>query len=289
MGFKRYFVPCAAALGLLAAVTSGSAAYAAAVDKPFFRAGSVVIVWGGSGFYEGNWEAPVASDFYLLDNVPSGQAGNDIISGDVFTVNFPFDPISDGTSGGWPFEITGETFGGNYTNNPSFQMLDANDAYSAFGLDADTDIDLLGNQVRFSWFFVASNTAFDIYGEASDLTATGDFGALDYDNIRFNLYSYSPASPSIGQLSQDPGVGGGGVVLGQNGPLATLDDMAAGPTKVFDGGRRTARARGSIAQQSAGFASVYRLRGAAVNGNNYDLSMGTGILSADVTYSIYAP
>lgn len=50
-----------------------------------------------------------------------------------------------------------------------------------------------------------------------------------------------------------------------------------------------AASRGSIAQQSAGFYSVYRLRGAAVNGNNYDLSMGKGILSADVTYTIYAP
>lgn len=168
-------------------------------------------------------------------------------------------------------------------------MLDANDSYSAFGLDGNTDIDLLGNQVRFSWFFVASNTAFDIYGQESDLTASGDFSNLDYDNIRFNLYSFSPPSPSIGQLSQDPGVGGGGIVLGQNGALWTLDDLAGGPVKVFDGGRRTARARGTIAQQSAGFAGVYRLRGAPVNGNNYDLSMGTGILSADVTYTVYAP
>lgn len=273
----------------MSALLCAPAVYAAAVDKPFFRAGAVVIIWGGSGFYEDNWEAPVASDFYLLDNVPSGQEGNDIIGGDVFTVNFPFDPISDGTSGGWPFQISGQTSGGAYTNNPSFQMLDANDSYSAFGLDGDTDIDLLGNQQRFSWFFVASNTAFDIFGQASDLTATGDFTALGFENIRYNLFSFSPASPSIGQRSQDPAVGGNGVVIGQNGQLWTLDDLSGGPVKVFDGGRRTAASRGTIAQQSAGFASVYNLRGAPINGNNYDLSMGTGVLSADVSYTIYAP
>lgn len=104
----------AATLGTCAgfAAIFAAPAWASALDRPLFRAGAVVIVWGGSGFYEGAWEAPVASDFYLLDNVPSGQQGSDLIAGDVFTVNFPFDPISDGTSGGWPFEITGQSFGG---------------------------------------------------------------------------------------------------------------------------------------------------------------------------------
>ncbi|MEE9347751.1 MAG: hypothetical protein V3U82_06120 [Robiginitomaculum sp.] len=262
---------------------------AGAVDRPFLRAASVVILWGGSDFYENDWEAPVVSDFYLLDNIASGQAGADIITGDVIPVNFPFDPISDGSEGGWPYQISGQTSGGVYTNNASYQMLDANDSYSAFGIDGGTDIDLLGTNVRYAWFFVASNTAFDIYGQASSLTASGDFSGLGYDNIRYNLYSFSPPSGSIGQRAQDPAVGGAGIVIGQNGTLWTLDDLSSGPTKVFDGGRRTARIRGTIAQQSTGFASVYRLRGAAVTGNNYDLSMGTGVLMADVTYTVYAP
>lgn len=277
-----------AAASLLTALT-GSIAMASAIDKPFLRVNSVVILWGGSDFYENAWEAPVVADFYLLDNVPSGSEGNDIIGGDVFTVNYPFDPIHSGEEGGWPFEITGQTFGGQYTNNPSFQMLDENDSYSAFGLDDDTDIDLLGNQVRFAWFFVASNTPFDIYGQASGLTATGDFSALDYSNIGYQLVVRTPASGSIGQNAQDPSIGGSGIVIGQGGSTWSLQDLTPGPVKVFDGGRKTAAARGSIAQQSAGFASVYRLRGAPVNGNNYDLSMGTGILLADVTYTVYAP
>lgn len=264
-----------------------SPAYAAATDRPYFRAGPVVIIFGGSDFFENDFEAPVVSDFYLLDDVASGAQGNDIIAGDVFTVNFPFDPIH-GEDAGWPFQITGQTFGGTYTSNPSFQVLDENDSYSAFGLDDDTNIDLLGNQVRFAWFFVTSNAPFDIFAQTNNLIATGDFTGLDFSNIGYRLVVRAPASTSIGQDAQDPSLGGGGIVLG-NSNAHTLGDMAGGPTKVFDGGRKTARASGTIASQAAGFASVYRLLGAGINGNNYDLSMGTGNLSADVIYTIYAP
>lgn len=261
--------------------------FAAAVDRPFFRAGSVVIIWGADNFFEENWDAPVASDFYLLDNISSGSEGADIVAGDVYTVNFPFDPIHSGDAG-WPFQISGQTFGGAYTSNPSFQVLDENDSYSAFGLDNNTNIDLLGNNARFSWFFVASNSAFDIYAEVSNLVATGDFSTLDFDNITYRLIVRAPASGSIGQNAQDPSQGGLGIVKGQAAG-DTLGDFTAGPVKVFDGGRKTARTAGTIAQQSAGFASIYTLQGASINGNNYDLSMGVGNLSADVSYTVYVP
>ena len=58
---------------------------------------------------------------------------------------------------------------------------------------------------------------------------------------------------------------------------------AATPIKCFAAARR-----GSSAQQAVGFTSIYRLRGAAMNDNNYDLSMGTGILTANGVYMIYA-
>ncbi|WP_409433797.1 hypothetical protein ACJ3XI_04635 [Litorimonas sp. RW-G-Af-16] len=273
-------------IGLCAVVSLPT--LAAVIDRPFFRAGPVVIVFSGSDFYENAWEAPIVNDFVLLEGVASGSAGNDIIAQDGVAVNFPFDPISNGDSGGWPFQVTGQPFGGAYNNDPSFQMLDANDSYTAFGVDDDTDIDLLGNQVRFAWFFVASNAAFDIYASASNLSASGDFMGLGYQNITYQFLEITPASPSIGQRAQSPSVGGGGVVLG-NSNGDTLNDLSSGPVKVFDGGRRTARLNGSIAQQAAGFASVYRLRGAPINGNNYDFSMGVGKLSADVTYTVYAP
>lgn len=262
---------------------------AAVIDRPFFRANALVIIFSGGDFVENNGVAPLAHDFVLLDGVASGTEGNDLIAQDGVPVNFPFDPISDGTSGGWPFQITGQTSGGVYDNNPSFQMLDANDSYTAFGIDNSTDIDLLGTQVRFAWFFVASNTAFDIYAEASNLVTSGDFTGLGFDNIGYQLVERSPASPSIGQRSQLASVGGNGIVIGNNANGFTLDDISAGQTKVYDGGRRTARIPGTIAQQATGFASVYRLRGSPITGANYDFSMGTGILSADVTYTVFAP
>jgi len=264
-------------------------AFASVQDRPFFRVGSIVIVWSADDFIEENWEAPIAHDFVLLDNVASGTAGDDIIAGDGVAVNFPFDPISNGDSGGWPFEITGQTFGGTYNNDPSFQMLDANDSYTAFGLDGDTDIDLLGNHARFAWFFVTSNAPFDVFAEANNLSASGDFVGLGFENITYDLRHFTPASASIGQRSQNPAIGGSGVVIGQNGQGSTLNDLASGPVKVFDGGRRTARIDGTIAQQAVGFASIYRLSGAPINGANYDFSMGVGKLSADVIYTIYAP
>ena len=280
-------VVCALSILLLSNIILSSPAYAAAADRPFFRAGPVVIIFGGSDFFENDFEAPVVSDFYLLGDVASGSQGNDIIDGDVYTVNYPFDPIH-GEDAGWPFQITGQTFGGAYTSNPSFQVLDENDSHTAFGLDNDTDIDLLGNQVRFAWFFVTSNAPFDVFAQSRNLVATGDFTGLDFSNIGYRLIVRTPASSSIGQDAQNPSVGGGGIVLG-NSNAHTLADMSGTPTKVFDGGRKTARANGTIASQAAGFASVYRLLGANINGNNYDLSMGTGNLSADVVYMIYAP
>ena len=279
-------------VGFLGCILSASLflqAKASVFDRPYFNATSVVIVFSGGDFIENNGAAPLAHDFVLLENVPSGSAGNDLIAQDGVPVNFPFDPISDGTSGGWPFQITGQTSGGAYINNPSFQMLDANDSYTPFGIDGSTDIDLLGSNVRFAWFFVTSNAAFDIYAEASNLTTSGDFSGLDFNNIGYQFIERAPASTTIGQRAQLASVGGAGVVIGRTAFGSTLNDLSSGQTKVYDGGRRTARVRGTIAQQATGFASVYRLRGSPVTGNNYDFSMGTGILSADVTYTIFAP
>ena len=112
-------------------------------------------------------------------------------------------------------------------------------AIPLLGLDDDTDIDLLGSHARFAWFFITSNAAFDLFAEANNLTASGDFTGLDYTNITYNLRHFTPASPSIGQRSQNPAVGGSGVVIGQGGQGSTLNDLAAGPVKVFDGGRKT--------------------------------------------------
>ena len=279
----------------LAVAAFAMPAKASVIDRPYFKASSIVIVFGADDFEENGGVAPIVYDFVLLDNLASGVAGNDIIGVDGRTINYNtgrYNPIQSGDASGWEFQVNNATFGGAFTSSAPHQTLDANDSYTAFGLDDDTDMDLLGGGNRASRFYVASNAAFDIYGQASDFQATGDFADLDYTNIRYRLRYNVSGGGGVnrwGQRAQDPAVGGAGVVLGQNGTLWTLDDMASGPVKVFDGGRRTARADGSIMQQAVGFQSRYNLRGAGITGNNYDFSMGVGAVSAEITYTVYTP
>lgn len=288
-GFK------AVGLSMVCSAAIAMPAYAEVVDRPYFKASSIVIVFGADDFAENGGVAPIVYDFYLLDNLASGVAGNDIIGVDGRTINYntgQYNPIQSGDASGWEFQVNDATFGGALISSAPHQTLDANDSYTAFGLDDDTDMDLLGGGNRASRFYVASNTAFDIYGEATDFQATGDFVGLDYSNIRYRLrYNVSGGGGANqwGQRAQDPALGGSGVVLGQNGTLFTLDDLSSGPVKVFDGGRRTARIEGSIMQQAVGFQSRYNLRGAAITGNNYDFSMGVGSVSAEITYTVYTP
>jgi len=42
-------------------------------------------------------------------------------------------------------------------------------------------------------------------------------------------------------------------------------------------------------EHAVSFQSRYNLRASTITGNNYDLSMGTGTLSAEVVYTVYAP
>lgn len=282
------------ALGLCG--VSATLANASVLDRPFFRANAVVIVFGASDFSENGGEAPVVFDFHLLDDATSGQAAPDIIGLDGRSINFntgQYNPISSGEGSGWEFQINGATFGGQFNSSGPHQTLDENDSYNAFGLDDGTDIDLLGNGARASRFFVTSNVAFDIYGEATDLQTSGDFSALDYTNIRYRFgYAVSGGGNGAnrwGDNAQDPAPGGNGVTYGAGPGTQTLDGLASGPIKVFDGGRRTARETGSIMTQAVGFRSQYNLLGASINGNTYDFSQGTGTIAADVTYTIYTP
>jgi len=281
-------------LGLLLVGLLSGPVLSAVVDQPFFRAASVVIVFGASDFEENGGEAPIVYDFYVLDNATSGQAASDLIAEDGTTTIFnaqTINPIPSGVGSGWEFEILDPTFGGDFTSTNPHQTLDANDSYSAFGLDNATDVDLLGNNVRSSRFFVASNVPFDIFGQASNLTRTGDFTALDYDNIRYRLrYDVSGGSGggAWGASAQDPAPSGDGILFGE-GPNVTLEGLVAAPVKIFEGEQRTAGTPGSIMDQAVSFRSRYNLIGASIDGSNYDFSQGIGTIAADVTFTIYTP
>jgi len=201
-------------------------------------------------------------------------------------------------------ELDGTSFGGAFTDNATLGtqgVLDANDSLAAFGITdtTDFDADIANGATHRSSFYVASNAAFDIYAVASNLTKTGDFdldASMGLDDIELAM-SLAPtgvaatdstaSGPSItyGANSQVPGTVEAVVAAGE-----TLDQMTTGVAganglKVFDGTTRTAAARGSLASQSVRFDNVYTLGGV----DGYDLSMGSGTISADVTYTVFVP
>ncbi len=274
---KKLVLATSIAAGALAATQS---AQASIIDHPFFRVLGVVIVWGTD---TATGTQPIASDFVLM-NSGTGAAGNDIIAADgraVITGTLNGAPAagSDGSLMG----VINQTSGGVFADNGTTGFLDAADTLSAFGLDATTDVQLDTNGVKHS-FYVASNTAFDIYAQASNLNATGDFSTLGLANIDYSLSITTSGNDGLafGGNAQDPSTGGTGVVAAVN----KLSLMSAA-TKVFDGGRKTAASVGAIAGQSVRFDATYKLNDGS--GGSYDLSMGAGLIEADVTYTVYVP
>ncbi len=267
----------AIATGVAAAIAA-PASQASIVDHPFFRVLGVVIVWGDDAT-GGN--APIASDFVLM-NGGTGTEGNDLIAGDVHAV-------VTGTLAAIPaisteanlMAITGATSGGVLTDaaGASNGFLDAGDSLTAFGLDATTDVEVSTNSVIHS-FYVASNTAFDIKAvTALDAASTGDLAGLGLAGIGYDLAVTVSGDNGLafGGNAQDPSAGG-------TGPVTATNLNAINGNFVFDGGQRTALSAGAIAGQSVRFDATYTLAGGA-----YDLSQGTGLIAADVTYTIFVP
>ena len=262
------------------AMAATQSAQASIIDHPFFRVLGVVIVWGTD---TATGTLPIASDFVLM-NSASGSAGNDLIAADgraVITGTLNGAPAAgaDGTL----MSVANPASGGVFADNGTSGYLDAADTLTAFGLNANTDVQLDANGVKHS-FYVASNTAFDIYAQASNLNKTGGFSTLGLANIGYSLAITTSGNDGLafGGNAQDPSTGGTGVV----GTVNDLGDMAAA-TKVFDGGQRTAASVGAIAGQSVRFDATYTLNDGS--GGAYDLSMGAGLIEADVTYTVYVP
>ena len=268
-------------------------AASSAVDRPFFRVLPLVVVIAATEDETNGGVAPVAVDFNLLTPASSGSAAPDLIGidGFVFNSNSGFDAGHDASGGSTRLEIENETSGGRFTSpgGGDIDFLDATDSLSAFGLDETTEINTRRAR-NVSRFLVVSNTAFDIYAEASNLTRTGDFATLNYENIGFRpLLNRSGGSGAgrWGDAAQNPASGGSGL----DRSLDDLSDLSAGPTKIFDGGRRTAASQGSLLEQAVSFNIRYALSLTpdASNTNAYDFSMGTGTIGAEVTYTVYTP
>ena len=270
-----------------------SPALASIIDRPFFRANALVVVIGATEDEANGGVAPVVVDFNLLDQSASGSAAVDLIGidGFVFNSNSGFDAGHDFSGGATRIDINDELSGGNFGNpgGGDIDFLEETDSLTAFELDAATDLNV--RQARnVSRFLVASNVAFDIFVESTDLTRTGDFTDLDFENIGFRaLLNRTGGSGEgrWGENAQNPAIGGEGI----DDTLNDLGDFSEGPVKLFDGGRRTARFPGTLLEQAVSFNIRYSLALGpdAAQNNDYDLSLGSGTIGAQVSYTVYAP
>lgn len=281
------------ALLTMGAVASLQPAMADVIDRPYFNAQALVIVIGATENETNGGIAPVAADFALLTPASSGGQAVDLIAADgyVFNSNSGFDAGHDFSGGATRLDIDNETFGASFGNpgGGDIDFLEASDSLTSFGLDETTDINTRQSR-HVSRFLVVSNAPFDLFAQASNLIKTGDFTALDYENIGFRALINRSGGSGVGRwgdAAQNPAVGGGGI----DSSLNDLGDFSSGPTKLFDGGRRTARNVGTLLEQAVSFNIRYSLSGAAdaAQNNAYDFSMGVGTLGADVTYTIYTP
>jgi len=267
---------------MVAAIAAGIAgsASAAVTDRVYFSAAPLVLVWGTDG--SGN--PAVVSDFVLV-NTASGTAGSDLIAANVLPVlTGSMTPVPQAPTGNSIYAVNNPAAapagGGVVTDGGTAGQLDAADTYTAFGLGATTSLGFAAAPQAHS-FYVASNSAFDIFAQTGAATYTGTFtaGTVPLTAVTWAM-SITAANTTDGGVtwganSQNPTGAGTGVIASTN-----LGAFAAA-TKVFDGGQRTAAAAGSILSQSVRFSVQYGL--------NYDLSMGSGSVSIPVTYTVYTP
>jgi hypothetical protein len=263
------------------------------IDRPFFNAQSLVIVIAATEDEANGGTAPVAVDFNLLTPASSGLASPDLIATDgyVFNSNSGFDPGQDFSGGASRLQIDDELNGGSFGNpgGGDINYLEASDSLTSFGLDGATDVNLRRSR-HVSRFLVVSNAPFDMFAEASNLTTSGDFTSLKYENIGFRALINRTGGTGAGRwgtAAQNPSVGGSGL----DNSLNDLGDFSAGPAKLFDGGRRTARLVGTLLEQAVSFNIRYALSGspdASLN-HDYDFSMGVGTIGAEVAYTVYTP
>ena len=269
------------ALAAAVAATVCGSASAAVTDRVYFSAAPLVLVWGTDA--SGN--PAVVSDFVLV-NTASGTPGTDLTAASVIPViTGSMTPVPNAPTGNSLYAITNPAAapasGGVVTDAGTAGQLDAADTYTAFGLGATTNIAFAAGPQSHS-FYVASNSAFDIFAQTGAATYTGNFtaGTVPLTAVTWAM-SISTAATTDGGVSwggaaaQNPTGAGTGVIA-----ATTLGSFAAA-TKVFDGGQRTAAAAGSILAQSVRFTVQYGL--------NYDLSLGTGSVSVPVTYTVYTP
>jgi len=271
------------AFGLAATIGMGTAS-AQTEDNPRLRAPGILIIWGADGFGD-NASAPVVSDF-IIDSGSGATAATsgdaDLIAGDVHTVvTGTLAATQNGlvSSNGVPFRVQRVT-GGAFTTDPNGDgVLDASDAFGAFQIRGNSDINTRRGEIQTS-FYVASNTAFSIDATATPLGST-EADAFGRIRVQMRVTESGNDGLAFGSAAQFPHTGG--TAGGINANFRRLSTMTT-PFQVFAGNQQTARVAGSIAQQSVRFDLTYRY-----NSGDIDLSDGVIDATAEVVYTAYIP
>ncbi len=271
----RKLLLASAALAVSTA-TVATNANASIIDRPHFKVLGVVVVWAAD---ESNGNTPIATDFVINTNT-GGTASNDVdlIGGTAAdgrtVVTGSLTPTKDGSSTAALGDILTIDDDGNSANGVTQSVDTASlTSFGAFDVTGET---IGGDLTHNSSFFVASNTTFNIDGNATALTETGDFSLAD---ITFSMSvdptgTVADAGIAHGSAAQDP--------LGSFPTFANLS--AVNGADVYQGGQRTAANPGSITAQSVRFDATYGL-----GTSGYDLSMGAGEVEARVVYTVYVP
>ena len=255
------------------------------VDNPRFEIDNLVIVWSA----DDTGSAPVVADFIISN---SSTASTDLIDEDAFTVVTGTLDSTNGNigTGGFPLDFTGSSSGDFNTDTDGDGTLDADDVLSPFVLDADFSVVASAPS---SSFYVASNTAFSITAEVTEVNADPVF--TGFSNAFLGFVDVLMEVAPVGAARTDGGFSYGssaqtphsdGEDAGFSTPVDLLDLLNT-PTTVFTGNQRTAASPGSIADHSVRFDVSYPLVGATVTG--YDLSLGVVNFGVIVEYTVFVP
>ena len=271
----RKLLLASAALAVSTA-TVATPANASIVDRPHFKVLGVVVVWAAD---DSNGNTPIATDFVIDSNTGGTASADRDLIGDAAldgrtVVTGSLTPTADGSSTAALGDILTIDDDGDSTNGVTQSVDTATPtSFGAFDVTGET---IGGNLTHNSSFFVASNTRFNIDGDASAVTESGDFSLSD---ISFSM------SVDVDGTVADAGIAHGSAAQDPLGSFPTFANLAAvNGTDVYQGGRLTAASAGSITAQSVRFDATYELGTAG-----YDLSMGAGEVEAQVVYTVYAP
>ncbi len=260
-------------------------ATATPVDTVHVRVLGLVVVWGADAASPGAG-VPVVSDFVVntgTGNTAATSTDADLIAGDAHTVvTGTLIPVSNSWNASQGAPILLQNLLGQpnlLTDRNTDGVTSDEDTFNAFRIRTASDTNNRRMEI-WSSFYVASNVNFNIDGQATPSPGTT---VADLQAVRVTLATTLDGDDGLafGSAAQYPHTAGpAGGSQANNRQLSTMIT----PRRVFVGNRRTAAARGSLADQSVRFDLRYRY-----NFGNTDLSEGVLNVGATVVYTIYVP